>query len=114
MSAAFLIQLLISAVAVAVMVGLAAWIGVPKVIGGMTEAQVQAVLADDHPDMPIDRISIAPDGKSAIATSGERALLVKRVGDGHAVQIVPAADIGVRRRVLPADRKAQSQTDVAA
>jgi hypothetical protein len=86
MGAAFLIQLLISAVAVAALVGLAAWLGVPRVTGAMTEDQVRALLAEEHPDLPIDRISLEPDGKSAIATSGARAMVVKRIGDGHVVE----------------------------
>ena len=82
----FLVQLLASAVAVAAIVGLAAWIGVPRVIGAMTEDQVRALLAEEHPDLPIDAVTLGADGRSAIATSGERALTVKRLGDGHVVE----------------------------
>ncbi len=86
MSAAFLIQLLMSAVAVAAMVGFTAWIGVPSVAGDLSEAQVSSLMAEQHPDMAIDMVALAPDGRSAIATSGARALVVSRVGDGHVVE----------------------------
>lgn len=98
MSAAFLIQLVISAVAVAALVGLAAWLGVPRVKGPMTDDAVRTILAEEFPDDPVGGIWLAQDGLSAVARSGDQALIIYRVGDGHVTRAAPFREMALKRR----------------
>jgi hypothetical protein len=76
-----LIQLVGSAVAVAAMVGLAAWARIDRAPAALDEAQVRALLDLDYPGLPLEDIWIAADGAGALARSGARALIVSRLGD---------------------------------
>ncbi|MBI1406745.1 MAG: hypothetical protein GC145_11530 [Caulobacter sp.] len=75
------IQLLGSAVAVAAMVALAAWARIPRATPPLDEAAVRALLDIDYPGEIVEDIWIAADGAGAIARSGDRALVLSRLGD---------------------------------
>lgn len=76
-----LIQLIGSAVAVAAMVGLAAWARIPRPTGPLDESTARHLIDTDYPGYPIDAVWIAADGQGAIARSGDRALILAGLGD---------------------------------
>jgi hypothetical protein len=80
---AFAIQLAGSALAVAMLVGLAAWLGRPNPTPALDEAAARERLAIEFPGAPIQGLWIAADGRSALARSGELALALFQVGDGY-------------------------------
>jgi hypothetical protein len=112
MSAAFLIQLLISAVAVAALVGLAAWLGVPRPAPALDEDHARALLAEEFPEADLGKLWIAADGMSALARSGEEGLIVYRAGDGYVIRSAPWS--AVRDGVVKGDRAVLKLDDVAA
>ncbi len=91
MNAAALIQLAISAVAVALMVGLAAWMTHGRAAPPLDDAEARRWLADEFPDLAIEGLWLAADGKGAVARSGDQALVLNRVGDGYAARRLPWA-----------------------
>jgi len=92
MSLAFVIQTLASAVAVAAMVGLAAWARIAAPRPALDEAAARALIGEEFPDDPIDALHLTADGKGAIARSGERALIVFLRGDDYVARSMPWAD----------------------
>ena len=86
MNAAALIQLAISAVAVAAMVGLAAWATRGRGAPPLDKAEARRWLADEFPGCAVDRLWLATDGKGAVARSGDQALVLSRMGDGYAAR----------------------------
>lgn len=83
MSQGFLIQLIASAVAVAAMVGVAAWARIARPQPPLDEVRARALLAEEFPGRPIDRLWLGADGAGALARSGETALVLCRMGDGY-------------------------------
>jgi hypothetical protein len=86
LNAAALIQLAISAAAVALMVGLAAWMTHGRGAPPLDEAEARRWLADEFPDRTVDALWLATDGKGAVARSGDQALILTRMGDGYAAR----------------------------
>ncbi|THD65196.1 hypothetical protein [Phenylobacterium sp.] len=83
MHLADLIQLAVSAAAVAAMVGLAAWATRGRGAPPLDEAQARRWLADEFPGARIEGLWIGADGLGALARSGETALVLSRIGDGY-------------------------------
>jgi hypothetical protein len=86
LNTAYLIQLAVSAIAVAMMVGLA-WLatrgrGAPP----LDEAEARRWLADEFPGRRLEGLWIATDGQGAVAKAGDRALILTRVGHGYAAR----------------------------
>ncbi len=94
MSMAFLIQLLASALAVSALVGLAAWLGVPREAPLLDEAHARRLLAEEFPEADLQRLWVAPDGVSALARTGAAALIVYRAGDGYVIRSAPWSSVG--------------------
>ena len=92
MSAAFLIQTLASAVAVALMVGFAAWARISRPAAPLDEAAARVAFAEEFPGRPLDRLWLAADGRAALARSGPSALVICRIGDGLAARQLPWAE----------------------
>ncbi len=92
MSWAFVIQTLISALAVAAMVGLAAWARIAAPRPPLDEAAARALIAEEFPGEPIDALHLAADGKAAVARSGARALIVYLRGDDYVARGLPWSD----------------------
>lgn len=90
-NAAALIQLAVSALAVAAMVGLAAWATRGRGAPPLDEAQARCCLADEFPGRAVDGLWLAADGKGAVAKSGDQALILTRMGDGYAARRLPWA-----------------------
>jgi hypothetical protein len=86
--AAYLIQFAVSAAAVALMVGLAAWATRGRGAPPLNEAAARAWLADEFPGRRLDGLWLAADGLGAVAKSGEAALVLTRMGDGYAARQV--------------------------
>lgn len=90
-----LIQLIGSAVAVAAMVGLAAWARIPRPTEPLEEMSARDLIDTDYPGYPVDAVWIAADGKGAIARSGDHALVLARLGDSWVTRDMPwAAALG--------------------
>jgi hypothetical protein len=88
-NSALLIQTAISAVAVAMMVGLAAWARIARPTPPLDEAAARALLAEEFPGEPVEAIWVAGDGKGALARSGASGLVICRVGDGYMARHIP-------------------------
>jgi hypothetical protein len=86
--AAYLIQFAVSAAAVALMIGLAAWATRGRGAPPLDEAAARAWLADEFPGRTLDGLWLAADGMGAVARSGEAAFLLTRMGDGYAARQV--------------------------
>jgi hypothetical protein len=89
MTAAFLIQTLISLLALAGLVGLAAWLGLPRDKDPLKEERARALFAEDFPDTAVAAVWIAPDGASALGRAGDEALIAYRAGDGFVLRSIP-------------------------
>jgi len=83
MSWAFVIQTLISAVAIAALVGLAAWARIAAPRPPLDAASARALLAEEFPDAAIGAVWVAADGKGAIGRAGDQALVVYLRGDDY-------------------------------
>jgi hypothetical protein len=89
---ALLIQLSGSAAAVILLVGLAAWAGVPRPAPPLDPAAARALLAQEFPDQVVEALWIAADRAGAVARSGDLALVLWRKGDGYVARAGPWAD----------------------
>jgi len=85
------IQLLGSVLAIAAMVALAAWARIPKPCPPLDEESVRRRLAVEYPDDPVDAVWLAADGAGAISRSGDRALVLARLGDCWVARDLPWA-----------------------
>jgi hypothetical protein len=68
------------------MVGLAAWATRGRGAPPLTEAEARRWLADEFPDLAIEGLWLATDGKGAVAKSKDQALVLSRMGDGYAAR----------------------------
>lgn len=83
MNSDYVIQFAVSAVAVALMVGIAAWATRGRHVQALDEAAARRWLADEFPGRAIDGLWLASDGRGAVARSGERAFVLSRMGHGY-------------------------------
>ena len=79
----FVIQTVVSAVAIAGLVALAAWARIAAPRAPLTPGVARAVLGEEFPDAAIDGVWIAADGRSALARAGDQALIVYLRGDDY-------------------------------
>lgn len=91
MDEAFFVQLALSAAAVGVLVGIAAWAKIAKPAGPLDEHRARALLAEEFPSRTVDAVWVASDGAGALAKSGGLALVICQVGDGFAARQIPWA-----------------------
>ncbi|WP_374473189.1 hypothetical protein [Phenylobacterium sp.] len=89
MNEAYLIQLAASGLAVALLVGLAAWASIARPNQPLTDAQARALFAEEFPAKPVEAVWVAEDGKGALAKSGAAALVICRFGDGFVARQIP-------------------------
>jgi len=90
---ALLIQLGGSVVAIAVLVALAAWLGVARATPPLDAEAAGALLAQEFPDHRPDAVWIAADGAAVIARAGATALVLYRRGDGYVARDLPWAAV---------------------
>jgi hypothetical protein len=84
-----MIQTAGSAVAVALMIGLAAWARIARPLAPLDETAARALFAEEFPGEPIEAVWVAADGRGAIARSGAVGLVVSRIGDGYVARHIP-------------------------
>jgi hypothetical protein len=81
-------QLAVSATAVGLMIALAAWATRGRGAPPLDEATARRWLADEFPGRKLEGLWIGADGLGALAKSGDRALILTRMGDGYAARQV--------------------------
>lgn len=91
MGQGFFIQLFASGVAVALLVGLAAWAKIARPAGPLDDAKARVLLEDEFPGRRLDAVWVASDGAGALAKSGALALVLCRLGDGYVARQIPWA-----------------------
>lgn len=84
-----MIQLGGSVVAVALLVGFAAWLGVARSTPPLDAGSAKALLDLEFPDHKPDAVWIAADGAAVIAREGGLALVLYRRGDGYVARDLP-------------------------
>ena len=99
MTLAFLIQTMVSLLAIAALVALAAWAKIGRSAPDLDEPCALRLLADEFPDREIDRVWIAVDRGSALARSGDQALVLYRLGDGYVARSLPWAELAGAKRI---------------
>lgn len=80
---AVLIQFLVSAAAVAALVGLAGWARIARPTPPLEVEAARDLIAAEFPGRPIDGLWIAAKGEGAVARSADLALVVYRAGDAY-------------------------------
>jgi hypothetical protein len=85
---AYLIQLAISATAVAMLVGLAHLATHGRGAPPLDDAAARRWLADEFPGREIEGVWVAADGRGVVAKSGDQALILSHMGDGYAARQV--------------------------
>jgi hypothetical protein len=79
----YIITQLVTLTIVGGIMGLVAWVKIPRATPPLDEAEAKRRLAEDFPQTPLDQIWLALDGTGAVARSGDLALLLFRLGDGY-------------------------------
>ena len=79
----YIITQLVTLAIVGGIMGLVAWVKIPRATPPLDEAEVRRRLAEDFPQTPLDQIWLALDGAGAVARSGGEALLLFRMGDSY-------------------------------
>jgi len=102
---AMLIQLIGSAIAISVLVGIAAWAGIARPTPPLDSAGLAALLAEEFPDHHPTATWISADGLGALARDGDTVLVLWKRGDGYVARdlawpVVAAAQSKNGRRVL--------------
>ncbi|KSB90736.1 hypothetical protein AS593_10310 [Caulobacter vibrioides] len=93
MDNALLAQLLGSALAVALLVGLSAWARIARPAPALDETAARKLLADEFPDHGVQAVWIAGDGAGVVARSADLALVLWRKGDGYVARSGPWRDV---------------------
>jgi hypothetical protein len=83
MSWAFLIQTLISALAIGGLIWLAAWARIAAPRPPLDAAAARALMAEEFPNARPDGVWVAADGRAALARAGDQALVVYLRGDDY-------------------------------
>ena len=91
MDEAFFVQTALSAAAVAVLVGIAAWAKIAKPMPPLSDARAAKLLGEEFPGRKLDRVWVAVDGRGALARSGASALILCEVGDHYVARNIPWA-----------------------
>ena len=94
---AFVLQLLGSAVAVALIVGLVAWAKIGRPAPALDAGSVTALLIEEFGDVRISELWIAPDGLAAVAHAGDTALVAWRAGDGYRLRKIAFSHLAAAR-----------------
>lgn len=87
----FFVQLALSAAAVGVLVGIAAWARIARPAGPLDEQKARSLFEFEFPGRKLDAVWVASDGAGALARSGGLALVICQVGDGFAARQIPWA-----------------------
>lgn len=93
MDQGYIVQFAVSGVAIIVLATLAALARIPRKVPPLDEASARAVIADELPDTPVDRVWVDANGRVAVAKSGSEGVVLFRVGDSFAVRSAPWNDV---------------------
>ena len=93
MDQAYIIQFAVSITAIVVLALVAAWARIPRKVAPLDESSARAVIAEELPDTPVDRVWVDAAGKAAVARAGSEGVVLFRVGDGFAVRSAPWAEV---------------------
>ena len=99
MDQAYVIQFAVSATAIIVLALVAWWARIPRQLGPLDEASARAVIAEELPDLAVDRVWVDAAGETAVARAGDEGIVLFRVGDGFAVRDLPWAEVSRPRLV---------------
>ncbi|HYG25380.1 MAG TPA: hypothetical protein VD906_00580 [Caulobacteraceae bacterium] len=99
MDQAYIIQFAVSAAAIVLLAAVAAWARIPRKVEPLTEPTARALIAEELPDVRIERVWVDADGAAAVAKAGGEGVVLFRVGDGFAVRTVPWDEV-CRARAL--------------
>ena len=91
MNPAQLTQLAVSGLAVAILVGLAAWASIARQAPPLDDERARRILGEEFPGKALDGLWVAVDGMGAVAKSGGMALVLCRLGDGFVARQIPWA-----------------------
>lgn len=93
MEQGYLLQFAVSAVAIALL-ALAAWSArIPRKVAPLNETSARALIADEEPDVAVERVWVDAAGHTAVAKAGGDGVVLFRVGDGFAIRSVPWAQV---------------------
>lgn len=82
-------QFAVSAIAIVVLALVAWWARIPRKVEPLTEASARALIADELPDLRVDRVWVDAAGDTAVAKAGGEGVVLFRVGDSYAVREMP-------------------------
>ena len=99
MDQAYIIQFAVSATAIVLLALIAWWAKIPRKVAPLDEASARALIADELPDLAVERVWVDAAGETAVAKAGRDGVVLFRVGDGFAVRDLPWADISHPRLV---------------
>ena len=89
MSLAFVIQSAASLVAVAMLVGLAAWARIGRPCPPLDPTSAGQLLAEEFPDERPDYVWVSADGQGVVARARDTALVLFRTGDVYVARSAP-------------------------
>ena len=93
MDQAYLIQFAVSAAAIVILALVAWWARIPRKVEPLTEASARALIAEELPDLRIDRVWVDTAGETAVARAGGEGVVLFRVGDSYAVREMSWAEV---------------------
>lgn len=93
MDQAYVIQFAVSGAAIIILALVAWWARIPRQVPPLDEASARAVIADELPDLTLDRVWVDASGQTAVARAGDEGVILFRVGDGFAVRNLPWAEV---------------------
>jgi hypothetical protein len=91
MTLAFLIQTVVSLIAVLLLAGLAWWARIARHAPDLDSDTARVLLAEEFPDHALGSVWVSADGRAALARSEDEALIVYRAGDGYVTRHLPWA-----------------------
>lgn len=97
MDEAYVIQFTVSAVAIVVLALVAAWARIPRKVEPLTETSARELIAEELPDLAVQRVWVDADGAAAVAKAGAEGVILFRLGDCYAVRTMPWAEVSKAR-----------------
>lgn len=99
MDQAYIIQFAVSATAIVILALIAWWAKIPRQVAPLDEASARTLIAEELPDLVVDRVWVDAAGETAVARAGDEGVVLFRVGDGFAVRNLPWAEASRPRLV---------------
>jgi hypothetical protein len=87
------VQVAVTALALAALMALAAWLKLAKPPPPLDDARARAMLEAAFPGRPLEAVWVGQAGKGALAKSGAAALVLCQVGEGFTARQMPWAQV---------------------